>query len=194
MKAIIILLFAFSFVYNINSQSLKKNEIELINRLATEKELINEKSVNMLKRFRNNKTTIWVKLFKSGEDMFGKKNLSLNFFEDGKLTAKHVKTEKVNEKEYLWTGTIGETGVISIYNNNGKLTGTVITKTNEYRIEPLDNKTHALIKINNKCVLSKVISMKRKMLKNKFINIVYTKKIKAKKNYIKFEVLLCSVI
>ncbi|MET0028816.1 MAG: M12 family metallo-peptidase [Candidatus Thiodiazotropha sp.] len=64
-----------------------------------------------------------------------------------------VHIEMLNDSEYTWIGTLsGIPGGAVLIVSNGMVTGTLRSNEGLYRIQPIDNKIHALIKVDEKII------------------------------------------
>ena len=98
--------------------------------------------------------SVWIFTTESVDEIEISSKVSLDIFEDGKYVAEKIEVEKISDNKFLWKGKIGEMGTATIFYNNGRITASINSGFDSYRIELIQDGFHLLVK-NDREVINK---------------------------------------
>ncbi|MGE5437701.1 MAG: hypothetical protein ACM3O3_10775 [Syntrophothermus sp.] len=148
---LITILFCLASIFNSFSQ---EKEFHLMVSRMENKQIVDNAAKTFIAKILKKEiiSTSWIFLTSNTKEIENSNKIILDFFEDGKYIAEMIKVDKISSSKFLWKGKIGEAGTATIFYNNEKVTASINTEFETYRIEPLQDGIHLLLKNDKKMI------------------------------------------
>lgn len=146
----------FFWIVVINNFYAQQKTFELMKSRIENKQMLSDEAQGFIDKIKAKEVTksVWIFTTESTEEIEISSNISLDLFEDGKYVAEKIDVVKISDNKFLWKGKIGEMGTATIFYNNGRITASINSGFDSYRIEPIQGGFHLLIK-NDREVINK---------------------------------------
>jgi len=138
----------FFCIVSINNFYPQQKTFELMKSRIENKQMLNNNAQDFIDKIKDQEVieSVWIFTTEGTNELEISDKVSLNLFEDGQYIAEKIEVEKILDNKFLWKGKIGEFGNASIFYNNGRITASINSGFDSYRIEPIQDGFHLLIK------------------------------------------------